>query len=506
MRVTGFNMLESLSSPVVAVPARRCLFKKAAWISGATICFLLLVVLIAPKFVDLGLFKRTYLPLIEDALNRRVDVSEVRLSLLPTPSIRLSSLRISDNARFAGNTFFSAEQVRLRLKLLPLLRGRFDVTELVLDRPVLNLLKEPDGTFNYSDIVTSKNPVPNRRETAKKPQAMKPVEAPVVTALVPKNLSVKAGQVNLISKAQPPINISGVDLSLRQFSSNEPFPFRGSFSYPGLKTISLEGQLSYREDKSILELKNNRLKIHELSFPLEGSVANPFTSPRLDLSIRSDNVEARTVFQILSVFGLLTQARGLFKNVQVNGKRALKGSLSGQVAIRLPLGAGSVSRRLKGEGNVSVRDGELTHVDLIKKIERVTGMIGLSKNQQRQATTFKTMEADFILGNGHAEFTRLYLVNPQLEVRGAGTMTLDQPTLDLAISTALSAEASTRAGHGKVSTFFKDKQGRIVVPLRINGPVENPSVNFNSEKLLEAGLPQNAEKGFSSFFKRLFGR
>jgi hypothetical protein len=83
-------------------------------------------------------------------------------------------------------------------------------------------------------------------------------------------------------------------------------------------------------------------------------------------------------------------------------------------------------------------------------------------------------------------------------------MTLDQPTLDLAISTALSPQASARAGHAKVSTFFKDKQGRIVVPLKVNGPVENPSVNVNAEKLVETGLPPNAEKGFSAFFKRLF--
>jgi len=48
---------------------------------------------------------------------------------------------------------------------------------------------------------------------------------------------------------------------------------------------------------------------------------------------------------------------------------------------------------------------------LINKIERVTGMIGLSKDERRQATTFKTLEADFILGGGYAEFTRLYLIN-----------------------------------------------------------------------------------------------
>ena len=73
----------------------------------------------------------------------------------------------------------------------------------------------------------------------------------------------------------------------------------------------------------------------------------------------------------------------------------MKGNLSGEVSMRLPLGGGPVSQRLQGNGKLVARDGELTNVDLIKKIERVTGMIGLSKDQQREATTFKTLEADF---------------------------------------------------------------------------------------------------------------
>jgi hypothetical protein len=116
------------------------------------------------------------------------------------------------------------------------------------------------------------------------------------------------------------------------------------------------------------------------------------------------------------------------------------------------------------------------------------------------------MEADFIVGGGYAEFTRLYLLNPQMEVSGGGTMTIEQTILDVALSTALSPQVSARAGHGRMTSYFKDKQGRIVVPLRISGPVENPSVDLNSAKIAGAGLPQNVEKGFSSFFRRLLRR
>jgi len=317
-------------------------------------------------------------------------------------------------------------------------------------------------------------------------------------------------------------------LALQEMSTDTPFPFRASFQYPGLKSVALEGQLDYQEEKALLEFKNNRLKIYDLTLPVQGSVSNLATTPRVNLSLNSDNVDAKRIFQILSVFGLapsdteisgpmalnmsvagpsnalVTDIRGVFKDVYVKGKRALKGNLTGEVSIRLPLGGGRVSQRLQGNGKLVARDGELTNVNLIKKVQRVTGMIGLTPDQQREATSFKTMEGDFTIGGGVADFSRLYLVNPQMEVTGNGTMTIEQPTLDIQLNTTLSPQASARTGRGRSATFLKDGKGRIVVPLKVTGPVENPSVNLNAEKLTESGLPKTLEKGFTSFFKNLF--
>jgi AsmA protein len=521
-------MAQAVSSRALSLPSRAYRIKKAAWIGLGVVGLLLATVLIAPTFIDLGLFKNTYLPLVEDALNRRVDVHEVRLTLVPTPSIRLSRLRVFDGPTSADKTFFSAQQVRLQLRFLPLLRGRFEVTELILEKPVFNLMKQADGSFNYANMAGKKAPAGARRDTRKRVNESKNAESAPVPMIIPGRMSIHDGQLSILSKGQAPVQIKGIDLSLEEFSGESAFPFRASFDYPGLKTISLEGELDYQENKSLLELKKNRLKIHNLNLPLQGSVSNLSTTPRLNLNLSGDNIDAKPVFQILSVFGLaprdtevsgpmnlalqvtgpstnlVTQVRGLFKDVRVNGKRALKGNLTGEVLIRIPLGSGAVSRRLEGNGKLTARDGELTNVNLIEKIQRVTGMIGLSKAERREATTFQKMEADFILGGGYAEFTRLYLINPQLEVTGDGTMTLEQPTLDMAITTALTPQASARAPRGRATTLFKDPRGRIVVPLRVAGPVENPSVNLNAGKLAASGLPQNVEKGFGSFFKQLF--
>ena len=123
------------------------------------------------------------------------------------------------------------------------MKGRFEVSELVFDKPTLNLVKQPDGTFNYSDIADKKTPPAHDAKRRKRAEAPKtPPDSAATPLYIPGNLRVRDGQLNIISKGQTPVNIKGIDLSLRDFSSAAPFPFQASFNYPGLKTISLTGE------------------------------------------------------------------------------------------------------------------------------------------------------------------------------------------------------------------------------------------------------------------------
>ena len=504
--------------------------KKFVGIAIGVIGILIGAVLIVPAFIDLGIFKSTYLPLIEEAIHRRVDVSEVRLSFIPTPSIRLSNLKISDNPAFPDNTFFAAQQLQLRLKLWPLIQGRFEVIEFVLEKPVINLLKKPDGTFNYADLADKKIPVGQTSEVKRKKSGFKPPETSTLPFILPNRMRIKDGQLNIETKGRKPVSIDSIDMSLQDFTGGQPFPYRAAFSYPGLKTVVLEGLLTYQEDQSILNLKDNHLKIQDLVLPVEGSINRLSTAPYVNLSASGDSVEAKKFFQILSAFGLtftdtdfsgpmsvrltvsgpssslITQVRGQFKDVRIERKRGGKGNLNGEVFVKLPLGSGSVSRRLQGDGKLIARDGELTNVNLLKKVQRVTGVIGLSKVQSREVTTFKTLETDFVFEQGVADFKRIHMVNPEIEANGGGTMTLEQPRLNMAIDTVVSPQILARSGSGKTARLLKDGQGRIVVPLKITGPIENPTINLDGEKLAQRGMSQPTEKGFGSLFKQLFRR
>lgn len=497
------------------------MWQRTSWIGAVCLGSTLATLFIATPFIDLGLFKRTYLPRLEEALNRRLDVGQVKLTLAPALSLRVSNLRVFDGS--PENTVFSSEQVFFTLKFWPLLAGRVEASELVLDRPVFNFRQSSSEPRRDGDQSPGKRSHPPRPEGKNVP-----AKDAISSHWLPANLIIRDGQFKLTGQGQPPIHVKGIDLALRGISGTGPFPYRASFDYPGLKRVALEGALDYQHANALLRLRDNKLTIATLTLPVRGDISDVSGTPRINLDLKTDNVDAKTIFEILSVFGLApantevagpmdvtvnvsgssnnltTRLRGVLKDVTIHGRRALKGRFRGEISLHIPTGSAPVSRRLQGNGRLAAHDGALTHGDLIRRIEQVSGMIGFSKEERRLATTFQRMEADFTFAGGYARFTRLYLANPQWEASGNGTVTLDQATLDMAVDTALSREASARAGRGRMTTYLKDKQGRIVVPLTIRGPLQDPSVDLNARKFAERRLPQNAERGFRTLAKRMF--
>lgn len=79
-----------------------------------------------------------------------IDVTGVRVSNYKTPE-QLEALKgkpVPENDLFAG-----LKGLSLRLRLVPLLSGNVQVAEFVLHDPVIHLVKNRDGTFNFSDLL-----------------------------------------------------------------------------------------------------------------------------------------------------------------------------------------------------------------------------------------------------------------------------------------------------------------------------------------------------------------
>src|SRR5919109_1121863 len=101
----------------------------------------------------------------EQALGRKVSVDNVRISLWNGIGFRLTNFGMSDDPAFSSDEFVRARDLQVNLKFLPLLRKDFQVKKMILHDPVISLVRNKSGEFNFSTIGNTKK---DKEEASKK--------------------------------------------------------------------------------------------------------------------------------------------------------------------------------------------------------------------------------------------------------------------------------------------------------------------------------------------------
>lgn len=132
--------------------------------------FVLLVglILALPFFIDLNRYQDQYKPLIEEALNRKVQLQDIRLTIWPRLGARIGGVTILDDPAFSAGPFASLTSLDVGVKLLPLLSKQVEVEEIALRDPVITVITNKDGVTNVSTI-GAKTVSPSTAETGTVP-------------------------------------------------------------------------------------------------------------------------------------------------------------------------------------------------------------------------------------------------------------------------------------------------------------------------------------------------
>lgn len=180
--------------------------KKTLLFGLVLVAALVAALLLLPPWIDLGTYKARYLLLVAEALQREVDVGEVRLRIIPAPSVRVSALAVSDNPAFSAEPLFSAQRLLVKLKLRPLFKGQLQVDEFVLERPSLRIIKKPDGAINLADVGKGKaKGKEGQRRPASRPEGK---EAARLSEIIPAKVRVQQGEVALQSLGQKLLSLT----------------------------------------------------------------------------------------------------------------------------------------------------------------------------------------------------------------------------------------------------------------------------------------------------------
>ncbi len=103
-----------------------------------------------PYFVDWNGYRGVFEEEATRILGREVRVGgDVNVRFLPSPYVSFEKLRIADPTGSTGEPFFRADSFTMRLSAPPLLKGIIEANEIVLEKPVLRLAVDAEGSGNW---------------------------------------------------------------------------------------------------------------------------------------------------------------------------------------------------------------------------------------------------------------------------------------------------------------------------------------------------------------------
>ena len=170
------------------------------WIIAGVV-LLGLVILAGVALVNLnGLINRNkdyLLAQAKEALGRDVKIGDIGVTLWGGIGVRLKEFSLADDPSFAKEPFVRAENVQVNMKLLPLFRKELQVSKVILHRPVINVIKDQKGQFNFSTIGREKE----KKETEKEKKES-PKERAAPPALLVSLIDVDGGEIQYVDMSQ----------------------------------------------------------------------------------------------------------------------------------------------------------------------------------------------------------------------------------------------------------------------------------------------------------------
>lgn len=225
--------------------------------AGALVLLLAGALVAVPWLVDVPRVQAYIAAAASQALGRPVRFASLSVSALPTPSVRLKGLQVTEDPKFGTQPFLVVEEGRFRIRLRPLFSGRVELTELTLDKPRVQIIDDGAGHLNVASLGPTASP---GRPATRPPAATAPAGA---TAATISRVRLKDGVAHMVRRGAKPLDLrlEAIDLMVR----------------PAGDTFALEGTARLEPGGLALTLSQTTLQLppgHALGdAPLRATVA-----------------------------------------------------------------------------------------------------------------------------------------------------------------------------------------------------------------------------------------
>jgi AsmA protein len=214
--------------------------RKIIYIVGGLIVLLLIVAVLLPFVIDANRFRPEIESSLNTALNRKVEIGDIRLSIL-SGGVTVQNIAISDDPAFNNGPFLKAKSLTVNVEMLPLIFSRaIHITGLTIDEPNATLLRSPAGTWNFSTLGAKQNSGSGQASSTAAPSSSSSSSPDLsVSSFSLKNGTLVVGNTGAAARTH---TYSQVNLKASDLSYTTQFPFQFTANTPGNGSIKLDGK------------------------------------------------------------------------------------------------------------------------------------------------------------------------------------------------------------------------------------------------------------------------
>ncbi len=175
-------------------------------IASIIVLFVLLIFLL-PYLLDLNSYRDQYLPVLERMLHRKVAVGDVRLTIWPTLGVRFREVSISDDSDFSSTQFLTVPHVQVAVRWKPLLQRRIEVKSVVVEHPIMQVIRSSESRFNFSTMGT----IPTTGQIAPEQKESQNSVSPLFGILAVKQFLLTDGSVQVEDRTHQPSKVYRIE-------------------------------------------------------------------------------------------------------------------------------------------------------------------------------------------------------------------------------------------------------------------------------------------------------
>jgi len=422
---------------------------------GIACAVLIVLVVLVPALLNADRYRTKVISYLEKKTGKKVEIGRLALTFSPGLAIQVDDFGVKSPPLFPPSYIVKVARIDARLDLGALLHRQVVIKSLVLGQPIINLISDPDGPWNFENPGAQNAP------------------STLLFGVVSR-VEIKHGDVtvsNLLpSDAAGPVFFEAHDISSELENVNVD-----AIANPASTTLDGEGTLKAGQLRfGSIEAKNLnshiRLQARQVLFTdvkAEAYAGNAMGELSMKLSGKNASFKTDARMKGIDVAHLLSafpNARG-----KMTGKMEGEMKIAGEIEhSRHPL------EGLHGSGHLMVRNGNVPSLELNANLMKLAHYndLGPAKNDP---SSFNFVSTDLELDHERITSKVIDIDGYGVDLDGSGSVSLSgsdelnyQGVAEIVSQQGFVTNLFARLAGGTL------KGGKLLFPFHIGGTIDNP--------------------------------